>query len=184
MLNFTHMLKSFFIYLCVCGSQNWVLDKSLSACTKKFCSRRVSFSIFFRNHCAFFLSCIHLPLKLPTKFDPCAMISQIYGYWIEFWFRSFPDFYSSLCTDHLNPEVPKYRKQREFFQYFQLEQKQLVQDISSFSVVNSDLFRSNLALIPIGLLKIPTQLPRSGTACFHFRTSASSFISTSALCSV
>lgn len=123
MLNFMHMPKSFLIHLYVCASLKWVLDESLSACATKLCSRRVMFFKILRSHHSFFFSCVHLPLNLSTKFALYAMSSQIYGYWTELWFRPFPNFYSSLYTDLLHPEVPKYHNQREFFWYFQLEQK-------------------------------------------------------------
>lgn len=123
MLNFTHVLKSFHIHLYVCTSLNWVVDETSSACVIKLYSRRVMVFNFLRSRCSFFPLCVNLPLNLPTKCAPFAVSSQIYGYWVELWFRPFANFCLFLYTTILNPEVPKYHKQREFFWYFKLEQK-------------------------------------------------------------
>lgn len=113
---------SLFICMCVLHWNGSLM--SLCLLVQQNCApEELCFSRFWEVTIAFFFSCIHLPLNLSTKFALYAMSSQIYGYWTELWFRPFPNFYSSLYTDLLNPEVPKYHKQREFFWYFQLEQK-------------------------------------------------------------
>ena len=117
----TCLRPSLFLCMCVLHWTGSLMSLSLLM-QQNSVLEELCFSRFWEVIIAFFF-CVHSSLNLSTKFAPCARSPQIYGYCIELWFRPSLYFYSSLYTDFLNPEVPKYHKQRDFFWYFQLEQK-------------------------------------------------------------
>lgn len=103
-------------FICMCATLNWILDESVSTATRKLWSEQLFFFEGFEKELlAFFCH----PASISHGTHPKnAMYSQ--GFWMELWFKPFRNFFHLSIV---NPEVPKYHKQREFFWYFQLEQK-------------------------------------------------------------
>lgn len=132
-----------------CASLNWIHGESLSTCTTKLWTRGVIFLKVLRSQLFF------PPASTSHATRPQSL--QQMQYVLKFMaigWRSASGF-SLVFIYHciLNPEAPKYHKQREFFRHFQLEQKQLVFYICSpmLTQTNSDL--GQYLVIPIPVLQ-------------------------------